>query len=363
MTGSTNGPRTETANGPVAEAANRFAAGSGYLNTASVGLPPRATVAAVRERLEAWERADCSPPSFDVEVGRARRAYAQLVGTTADRVALVSQASVASGMVAASLPDGARVLCPEEDFTSLLAPFLVDSRLDVRTAPLDGLLDHLDSSIDLVAASAAQSADGRVLDLDALASAAAGAGARTYLDVTQAAGWLPIGADRFDVTATGAYKWLCSPRGSGFVTVAPGNDWLRPLYPGWYSGPDPWDTLYGPPLRLAGDARRFDASPAWFAMVGAAHSVELLAGLGVEAIGAHSVGLANRFRAALDLPPSDSAIVSLAPAPGDRHSRDRGAVLGEAGFVVAQRAGLTRLSFYLYNTDDDADRAAAIIRG
>ena len=66
-----------------------------------------------------------------------------------------------------------------------------------------------------------QSADGRVLDLDALAESVQGTDTMTFVDVTQAAGWLPIDADRFTVTAAGAYKWLCSPRGSGFMTVRP----------------------------------------------------------------------------------------------------------------------------------------------
>jgi selenocysteine lyase/cysteine desulfurase len=277
------------------------------------------------------------------------------VGTTAGSVALVGQVSVASGMVAAGLPHGATVLCAEEDFTSMLFPFLADDRLEVRTVPLDGLLDAVSPGVDLVAVSAVQSADGRVLDLDGLAAVAVDTGVKTYLDLSQAAGWLPIGADRFDVTASGAYKWLCGPRGSGFVTIGPGNDWLRPLYPGWYSGPDRWGALYGPPLRLTGDARRFDASPAWFDVVGAARSVELLAGVGADAIRAHDVGLANRLRDRLGLDRSNSAIVSV--------GTDRGSALAAAGLTVAERAGRVRLSFHLYNSTDDVDRAAAVLTG
>jgi selenocysteine lyase/cysteine desulfurase len=332
-----------------------FAAGPRYLNTAAIGLPPRVVLDAVGDRLAEWEAGGSVAPSFDPDVDRARRAYARIVGTTSDAVALVNQVSLASGLVAGSLPDGARVLCAEEDFASVLAPFLADDRLRVATVPLAGLLDAITPAVDLVAVSAVQSADGRVLDLDALAGAATAAGARTYVDVTQAAGWLPLGADRFDVTAVGAYKWLCSPRGSGFLTVGPHNDWLRPSWAGWYSAPDPWGDLYGPPLRLAADARRFDVSPPWFAIVGAARALELIDDLGVETIGAHSVALANRFRAGLDLVPSDSAIVSVAS--------DRGPDLAEAGYVASERAGKVRVSFYLYNTEADADGAAAVLAG
>jgi len=328
----------------------QFAGRSGYLNTATVGLPPRATMEAVSQALGHWEQGRCDPVEFDADVERARRAYARIAGTEESAVAILSQVSVASGMVAASLPDGARVLCPEEDFSSLLFPFLADSRLKVQTVPLARLLDAIGSDTDLVAVSAAQSADGRVIDLDALAEVAVATGTRTYVDVSQAAGWLPLDAGRFDVTACGAYKWLCSPRGSGFITVGPKADWLTPRYPGWYSGDDPWVSLYGPPLRMADDARRFNVSPAWFDFTGAAPAVELIADTGVEAINKHSVGLANDFRRRAGLAPSDSAIVSL--------DTPHGAALAEVGVAAVVRAGKVRLSFYLYSTSDDVNRAA-----
>lgn len=335
---------------------NEFAAGPGYLNTASVGIPPRVAVEAVRTRLTEWEEGRCDPVSFDADIERARDSYAQIVGTNIEAVGIVGQASVVSGLVASSLPDGASVLCAEEDFTSVLFPFLGDSRLDVRLVPFAEIIENIGPETDLVAVSAVQSAGGRVLDLDRLAEVADRAETRTYLDVTQAAGWLPIDAHRFDVTACGAYKWLCSPRGAGFVTVSSETSmgtWLKPKYAGWYSTADPWTSIYGPPLRLAEDARRFNVSPAWFDFVGAAHSLEIIAGIGVSAINDHSVALANSFREALDLEASNSAIVSVATP--------NGAALASAGISTAERAGRVRLSFYLYNTIADATRAAELL--
>ncbi len=334
---------------------HQFAAGQGYLNTAAVGLPPRRAMTVIRRHLEDWEAGRCDPYAFDADVARARVAFAHLVACRSDCVAIITAVSVASGLVASSLPDGARVLCAEEDFTSVLFPFLVDERLEVVTVPLDRLLDSVDHGIDLVAVSAVQSADGRVLDLDALASTSDEHGVRTYVDVTQSAGWLPIDAERFDVTACGGYKWLCAPRGTGFVTVADRCDWLVPRLAGWYAGDDPWASIYGPPLRLAHDARRFNLSPPWFDIAAAAESLEILAGIGVGEVGCYSVDLANRFRAHLDLPPGNSAIVAVDTDRGDR--------LTEAGIAASSRAGRVRLSFYLYNSEDDADRAADVLAG
>jgi selenocysteine lyase/cysteine desulfurase len=329
----------------------------GYLNTASLGLPPHAAVEALQERIAEWQRGESEPASFEPDIARSRRAFASLVGSPISDVGIVSQSSVVSGLVASSLPDGARVLVAEEDFTSVLFPFLVDKRLKVKSVPIARLLDELERSTDLVAVSAVQSADGYVLDLAELASRARAVGARTYLDITQAAGWLPIAADRFDVTACSAYKWLCCPRGAGFLSVRPeAREWLVPRFANWFAAADPWTGIYGPPLRLAEDARRYDASPAWLCWVGAAPALERIAALGVERIHRHNLALANdlRTRLSLPLPACPSAIVSL-ERPG---ALER---LKAAGIRCAYRAGRTRLSFHLYSTGEDVDAVVAAL--
>jgi selenocysteine lyase/cysteine desulfurase len=338
------------------DVAKQFDPVPGYCNTASVGIPPRAAVEVLRGCLDAWAAATLDKVGFDADVARARDGFARLAGAPVATVAMPGAVSITTGLVASCLPEGSRVLCAEEDFTSVLFPFLVDPRLDVTVVPLDALLDQLGPAVDLVAVSAVQSADGRRLDLDLLAERADQAGARTYVDLTQAAGWLPVGAGRFDVTACSAYKWLCSPRGVGFMTVRDDVDWLVPRLAGWYAGPDPWTSLYGPPLRLAEDARRFSVSPAWFDVAATAEALEALLAVGLDRINDHDVGLANRCRRALDLPDASSAIVRVTT------TSDPAEDLREAGIVATSRGGGTRLSFHLTNTGDDADRAAAVLR-
>lgn len=331
-----------------------FAPVPGYLDTAAVGLPPQASLSALRKRITEWEEGVCEPQSFDPDVRRARAAFAEIAGVGEASVGIVSQVSVVAGMVASSLPDGATVVCAEEDFTSVLFPFLADNRLDVITVPLARLLEVVDSDVDLVALSAVQSSSGVVADLDRLEELSTRHRFRTFVDVTQAAGWLPLEASRFDVTACHGYKWLCSPRGAAFLTVGRSAlDWLEPMNAGWYAGSEPWSSIYGPPLRLAENARRFDVSPAWFSYVAAAPGLELLADYGVNSLGEHSVGLANYFRQMVGLPESNSAIVSL--------ESEKAQDLADAGIVVSARAGRMRLSFFIYNDSDDAENAARIV--
>jgi selenocysteine lyase/cysteine desulfurase len=345
----------------LAAARGEFAPAGVYLNTATIGLPPRRAVDAMSAALEVWRSGRAEAAAYDPIVARARERFAALAGTTPDRVAIGNQASTFAGLVAAALPAGARVLAAEEDFSSLLFPFLAhaDRGLEVRTVPLAGLLEAIGPGIDLVAVSAVQSADGRLLPggLEALAAAAARHGCLSYVDATQAIGWLPFEAERFDFVACAAYKWLLSPRGTAFGVVRPERlGMLRPLFPGWYAGDDPWASIYGPPLRLAKDARRLDISPAWLAWVGTLPALELLAEVGIAAIHRHDLGLANRLRARLGLPPGDSAIVTVAAEGAWERLR-------AAGIVASVRAGAVRLSFHLHNTEADVEAAAAALAG
>jgi len=260
-------------------------------------------------------------------------------------------------VVAAAMAPGDEVLVADDDFTSVLFPLLARERdgVKIKSVPLEALIDSIETSTRLVAVSAAQSATGTVIDLDGLAEATADTDTLTFIDATQAAGWLPIGAERFSVTAVAAYKWLCSPRGAGFMTVRSDiMDQLRPTAPNWYSAESRWDSIYGAPLRMAHSARRFDLSPAWSAWTAAAPTLEMLAAVGVDAIHEHNLALANRFRAGMDMGPSNSAIVSFVHEGAD-------VALEAAQISAASRAGSTRLSFHLYNTKGDVEAALTAV--
>jgi selenocysteine lyase/cysteine desulfurase len=335
----------------------QFAPDPGYLNTASLGVPPLRTVAAVQDVLERWRRGQLSPPDFDEHVNRSRRAWASLTGVDPSYVATSSTVSQLVGLVAAALPDGARVVTAAGEFTSVTFPFLAhaDRGVTVDELPLEELAAFTGPA-DLVAVSSVQSADGRMVDLEGLLAAARSAGARVLLDTTQSCGWLPLDCSAVDYVVCGGYKWLLCPRGTAFLAVQPELlDGLRPLAAGWYAGDDPWTSIYGAPLRLATDARRFDMSPAWFSWVGSAESLELLAGLDPAAVRDHDVGLADGFLARLGLSPQGSAIVTLDAAEG---AAER---LAAAGIRTAIRAGRVRASFHLYNDQADVDLAVAAL--
>jgi selenocysteine lyase/cysteine desulfurase len=327
-----------------------------YLNTASYGLPPALAWDALQSVLDDWRGGRTSWEGWGDATESARASFARLVGVPTDWVAIGANTSSMIGLMAASLPDGARVVSAEPEFTSLLWPFLAQE-LDVECVGVADVAGAVEDSIDVVAVSMVQSSTGEVIDLEAVLDAAAAHDALVVVDATQACGWLPIDATRIDFLACSAYKWLCSPRGTAFMSVRPElMDRLTPLAAGWYAGEDPHASYYGPPLRLAANARRFDVSPAWFPWIATAPTLELLLEIGVDAIHEHNLRLANLFRAGLGLPPGNSAIVSAElPEAEERLSGTR--------VMAAARAGLLRTSWHVYNTDEDVDELLALLNG
>ena len=323
-----------------------FAVPPGYLNTPSIGIPPAPVAAAVAGSVEAWRTGATRPADFDAYVARSRAGFARLLGVEPGCVAIGASVSQLVANVAAALPAGTRVLAAEGDFTSVTFPFAAQD-VTVTEVPLELLPERVEGH-DVVAVSVVQSADGRLVDLPALRAAAEAAGAAVLLDATQAVGWLPLDVAWADWVVAAGYKWLLSPRGSAWLAVRPdARERTRPVAANWYAGEDPWATVYGLPLRLAGDARAFDLSPVWLAQVGAAAALEYLGGLDLAQVEAHNTGLADQLLEKLGLPPRGTPIVSLDADP------ER---VAAAGIVSSVRGGRVRVGFHLYNTADDVER-------
>jgi selenocysteine lyase/cysteine desulfurase len=325
-----------------------FAGAEGFLNSPTYGLPPTFLVDALHDHIAAWQAGTMDVPGFDEPVRRGRAAYAALAGVPVESVVMGGSVSALLGLVAAAIPDGARVATLSGEFTSTTFPFAAQAgRGVVLTELTPDALVATGGDYDVVLASLVQSANGVVLDIDALRAGLAGADPLTVIDVTQAVGWKRLDLGWVDVTAAAVYKWLLAPRGTAWMSLSDRMSGLMtPHAANWYAGEEPWSTIYGLPLRLAPDARRFDTSPAWFGALGSGLTLPWLASLDRDAVESHCIGLANRLRAELDLPPSDSAIVSLPIT-------DAADKLARAGIRASVRAGAVRVGFHLYNTDDD----------
>ena len=139
------------------------------------------------------------------------------------------------------------------------------------------------------------------------------------------------------------YKWLLGPRGTCFFAVGPDlRDEVPPLAAGWYAGGSRWDSIYGPPLRLA--RGRAPLRP--------------LAGLGLlGGARARRWTCCSRSASTASTPttwpwPTRSATASGCRPATRRSSRCRArptcpSALAAAGIRAAVRAGRLRLSFHL----------------
>ena len=138
------------------------------------------------------------------------------------------------------------------------------------------------------------------------------------------------------------------------IRDSPRATWLRPVNASWYGTDEPWNNLYGPPMHLSATARRFDTSPPWQLVEAGAVALELLAGLRRTDVRNYSVGLANQFRDAVGMPPSNTTIVSVRDVDPPQ--------LSDARVRCSGRGGRARLSFYVYNDASDVEAAARALR-
>lgn len=335
-----------------------FVGADGFLNSPTYGLPPQFMIDELQRCITKWQTGMMDVPVFDDYVRLGRVGYATLAGVPVESVAMGGTVSALLGLVAAAIPDGSRVATLAGEFTSTTFPFAAQAARGVTiTEFAPEKLVSAAADFDVVTASLVQSANGAVLDTEALRKAVAGSDTLTVIDVTQALGWKQLDVGWADVTAAAVYKWVLAPRGTAWMSLSDRmSQLMTPHAANWYAGEDPWQTIYGLPLRLADDARRFDASPTWFSALGAGLTLPWLATLDGAAVEAHTVGLANRARTELRLPQQDSAIVSIPIA-------DAADKLRAAGIRASVRAGAVRVGFHLYNTENDLDRLLGALGG
>ena len=341
------------------------APGLAYLDAATYGLPPRPTVAALERALHRWQAGTADwVNEWDREGEPCRASFADLIGGAANDVALVPTVSVGVGLVAASLPEGCEVVVPEEEFTSLLYPFLAAEGARgarVRQVPFGSLAEAIRPGTGLVAFSQTRSQSGESAPLGEIVEAAGRVGARVFVDATHAVPFVPVAPHLtgVDYLVCHGYKHLLCPRGVGFLWVRPERQGdLVPWFANWRAAVPAYARNYGGSLDdLAPGAARFDVSLAWQAWAGARPSLDLLVGWRRDGTLDAVWDLSRRLAAGLGLPAPTSTIVSAAVADAEGVERS----LAEAGVRCAARGGRIRLAPHVWNTAEEIDRAVAAV--
>ena len=101
------------------------APGMTYLDSATYGLPPQATVDALDRATRLWQTGTGDwVTDWDVPSDGAPRDFAKLIGAEADTIATIPASSVGTGLVAGMLGPNDEVVVPADEFTSSLFPLL-----------------------------------------------------------------------------------------------------------------------------------------------------------------------------------------------------------------------------------------------
>lgn len=337
-----------------------------YLDTASYGLPPLATIAALERALQAWQNGTANwRRDWDLAGNDCRLLASGLIGAPTNEISLLPSVSAGVASIAASLRPGDEVLVPDDEFRSVLFPLLVAEQkrgVRIRRVPFGRLADSVQATTTLVATSHVRSNGGGLQDLEAVASAAREYGAQVLVDATHSAGVLQIDSVGLGLhyVVAAAYKHLLCPRGVAFMRISP-DCWstIDPWGANWRSAASPYESYYGGTLEmLAPDAARFDLSLAWHAWVGARESLKALTRTDARERERYCVGLATAAADALGVQPTGSSILAVPIRTTAERARE---ALEAAGIAVGFPAGQARLSFHIYNSVDDVSHACSAL--
>lgn len=359
-----------------------------YLNAAYMTPQTKAVeeagLAATSRRARPWK---LSEDDFFTDVERARALFAELIGASADDIAIVPAASYGVAVAARNLAlsPGQKIVLLHEQFPSHVYSWqrlAEESGAEIETVmPSEhgwtgAVLEKINALGEAVAAVALPNyhwANGAPLDLAAIGAAARAVGAELILDTSQSMGAAPLdlAAVDPDYMVAAGYKWLFCPYGISFLYVAPRNQGGVPLEENWinrrdsesFAGLVDYQSEYQP------GARRFDVGErACFSMMpAAAAAIAQMLEWGVdniaETLAAHNRTLGDIFaEAGFAVPDEDARGPHLmgVTAPADLDS-GFSARLKEKGVSVSVRGSSLRVAPHVYNDEEDFARLKAAL--
>ena len=238
--------------------------------------------------------------------------------------------------------------------------------------PVERFAEAIDERTALVCCTAVSFRSGHRHDVSAIAELAHAKGALLLADSYQAVGALELDVRSLgaDIVTGGTVKYLIGSAGLAFMWIR--SSLLASLLPtqtGWFADEDIFAMSiadYSPHAT----ARRFESgTPPVPSLYPGVAGMELIAEAGVPAIESHVRGLVDRFLAGLD---ELGATVATSRAEGEYGplvcvaSTDPNALvaaLGKERIVTSTRDANLRVSFHLYNVDEDVDRILAALAG
>jgi selenocysteine lyase/cysteine desulfurase len=230
-----------------------------FLNNGSLGVAPRATVAAVNAYLEksaAMEMEGYEYPRWGYETLEAHRAeVAAFLGCRAEDLALTHNATEALGAIAAGLDlkAGDEVVMTDQEHPSGKAGWSIRAArhgITIREVPIPlpppspaelagRMISALGPRTRVLFFSAITTTTGLILPVKEICSAARAKGVISVVDGAHVHGQIPLPIDSLgcDYFAGSPHKWMFAPAGCGFLWARP--EMLERLWPSVATGN--WD--------------------------------------------------------------------------------------------------------------------------
>jgi cysteine desulfurase/selenocysteine lyase len=355
-----------------------------YLDHATVSPMPARTAAVMAERVATLQDPSRETGQREAYAEEARQRLGRLMNVPAAQVALVTNLAEAMAIVANGLPwsAGDEVVIPEQEFSSLVYPWLNLERHGVRVVfvPKSGPatdLDRVAAAISprtrVVAVSHVEFQNGFRHEMDALGQLCADKGVLLAVDVTQSLGVLPVDARawRADVVAAHGYKWLMAMHGiAGMYISEAAMARIHPTVPGRSSVTGGFESLDFA-LDWHPDARRYQSGgPNWLGAAAVATSLSLTEAIGIDQAAAHAISVAGTVLEGLhELPVTitsddrtkhQSQIVSFTTGTVEE---DKAIVTAgkDAGVYLGRRGMGVRVAAHYWNSIDDAERLLDVV--
>jgi isopenicillin-N epimerase len=213
-----------------------------FLNHGSYGACPAPVFARYQELQRELERnpVEFLARRFDELTAGSRAALAVFLGARPDDLVFVPNATAGLNAVIRSLrlEPGDEVLTTRHEYGAVTRTWEFMGANLVYAEP-DKLVEAIGPRTRAVSVSHITSPTALVLPVAEICAAAQGAGALAIVDGAHAPGQIPLDLEALgaDVYAGNCHKWLCAPKGAGFLWARPKHQrWIEPLVISWGYG-------------------------------------------------------------------------------------------------------------------------------
>ena len=351
-----------------------------YLNSCSQGALSDAVQTGLEDYIASWHEQGSPWELWVNRYEEARTAFAQFINASPDEVAIVTSASAGINSIASALNfrERKKVVMGEFEFPTMghvwLAQRVRGAEVQFVSAegnsiPAVNYEKMVDRNTRIVPLTRVCFRNGFRSEVSAITQIAHSSGALVMLDDYQDCGTRPVDVKALDLDffVTGTLKYLLGPPGLAFMYVR--KDLISSLVPtitGWFAQSNPF--AFDPQnIDLSPTARRFESgSPSVPNVYAAVPGFQLLQEIGMENVAGHIKRLTQSLlRCALDLgirakTPADSLgpLVVLQSTDSNLLVRK----LAESDIVASNRHDGLRIAFHVYNTMDDVNAVAELLK-